>query len=163
MIYPFFETIFSFPQRRGAMEIHKWIEAKFVDRFSPPWNYIAALLGFLCLYIVPPTVISIIITQNSLIDITTIIVSLDWFMIAPIFYLTYYAVIGSAQALFAGFKANLKKYWKRLVYLIFSILMIISVVVSLYSYSMILFGGEQLKPSTQDEGISGFISNVSLG
>lgn len=160
VIYPFFETVFSFPQRRGAMEIHRWIEARFIDRFSPPWNYLAALLGFLGLYVVPPTVISIIITQNSLFNIATVIIFLDWFMIAPIFYLTYYAVIGSAQALFAGFKANLKKDWKRLVYLIFSILMIISVAVSLYSYSQIIFGNEQLKPSTQDEGISGFISYV---
>ncbi|MHA1728980.1 MAG: hypothetical protein ACTSWY_09635 [Promethearchaeota archaeon] len=157
-IYPFFETFFMAGRKGGAMEIQKWIETKIIDKFSPPWSYLIAFLGFLGLYIVPPTIISFFIIN----DFSIILVFLDWFMLAPIFYLTYYSTIGCSQAWFAGLKANLRKDKKRLLFFIFSIFVFISVIYNLIVYLPVFFGIEPLRPSFPGESgeFSGFIEMI---
>ena len=118
-VYPLLELLYMGKgSQDGAMEIQKWIENNIVDRFRPPFSYVVALTLYSAIYIVPPSIISyylVIIRQipySPAINMTpftmTAFIFLDWFMIMPIMYLTYYATIGSSQAWFAGLKANLR-------------------------------------------------------
>ncbi len=87
------------------------------------------------------------------------IVFLDWFMIMPILYLTYYATIGCSQAWFAGLKANLRKNKTRLVYFIFAIFTFLSTISNLIIYIPILFHPSLLEPAVPGEttGLGGFL------
>ncbi len=119
MIYPFAEILYMGKKTSdGAMEIQKWFENHIVDRFQPPFSYIIAILTFLFIYIVPPTVVIILFrrfgaeifsaTQTTQFKFMAVMmIYLDWFMLFPIAYLTYYSTIGSSQAFFIGLKRNL--------------------------------------------------------
>jgi hypothetical protein len=159
--YPFFEALYMGKRSQdGAMEFQRWLENHIIDRFSPPWSIFFALGIFVVLYIVPPFVITAILSLTG--PVQMILIFLDWFMIMPMAYLSYYATIGSSQAWFAGLRANLRRDRKRLIYFVFSIFMILSTVANLFIYLPYLLGIKPLEPSIpgEAEGIGGFIQTV---
>jgi len=101
VVYPFGEMLYMGQKTSdGAMEIQKWFENRIVDRFRPPFSYIIAILGFIIIYIGPPTIILLVFKMInaqvlSIVPIASFMVYFSWFMTFPIMYLTYYSTIGS--------------------------------------------------------------------
>ncbi|MHA1110659.1 MAG: hypothetical protein ACTSRE_06120 [Promethearchaeota archaeon] len=158
VIYPFGELLYMGQKTSdGAMEIQKWLENNIVDRFQPPWSYMIALLGFLILYLVPPfLIIQLLPVVYGQVGADMLshpysiyYVFIDWFMLFPIMYLTYYATIGSSQALLIGLKKNLRKAnRKRIIYFIIALIAIITTITGLISNVPKLFNPSLLDTST---------------
>ncbi|MHA1341981.1 MAG: HEAT repeat domain-containing protein [Promethearchaeota archaeon] len=172
-VYPLIEMLYMGKKTQdGAMEIQKWIENNLVDRFKEPWSYFFAFFLFICIYIIPPSIISYYliiirgIPYNPAINISpltmTTIIFLDWFMIFPLMYLTYYATIGSSQAFFAGLKANLRKNKTRLIYFIFAIFTFISAISNFIIYVPALFNPGSIEMAIPGEttGFGGFLQQI---
>ncbi|MHA1898718.1 MAG: hypothetical protein ACTSU2_15105 [Promethearchaeota archaeon] len=170
IIYPFFESL-SLGKRgeNGAMEIQRWIENRFINRFEPPISYLMSMLGFFIIYIIPPIILSYIFFRTT--NLSSLLIShpiifylifLDWFMIFPMMYLSYYSTIGASQEFFKGLKANLRRDRKQLFYFVISIFMIISVVVNLFIYVPVLLNPTNLRPQIPGEtsGFGGLLQNV---
>lgn len=172
-IYPLIEILYMGKgSQDGAMEIQKWIENNIVDRFRVPFSYIIAFTLWAVIFIVPPSIISYVLLYKleilsapgiNMSAVTLVmIVFLDWFMIMPLLYLTYYATIGCSQAWFAGLKANLRKNKTRLVYFIFAIFTFLSTISNLIIYIPILIHPSLLEPAVPGEttGLGGFIQQL---
>ena len=59
LFYPLYEyLVLAAPGEDGAMEIQQWIESKIIDRTTPPISYFVAILLYLFLVILPPSITS---------------------------------------------------------------------------------------------------------
>ncbi|MBN2155974.1 MAG: hypothetical protein JW776_08025 [Candidatus Lokiarchaeota archaeon] len=169
VIYPFGELFYMGQKTNdGAMEIQKWVEKNIIDRFQPPWSYMVGILTFFVIYLIPPYLITRLLpvmyssVGSDMLNhpLSIYFVFLDWFMLFPIIYLTYYATIGTSQALFIGLKRNLRKAErKRIFYLITAFIAIITTILNLINYIPLLFrpGSLTTEISQAGEGAIGFL------
>lgn len=146
IFYSFIEYILlAQPSQDGPMEIQRWIEKTFIDRFHPPWSYIMALIVFFIVVLLAPLITTKISLQfwtglpyNAKIWLV-VLIFLVWIMLGPIFYLSYYSQIGIAQSFYRGRKINLKKDKKSAFFYYIAILGIINTFYSFGKYLILIF------------------------
>jgi hypothetical protein len=166
--YPFYEyLLLAQPSQEGPMEIQRYLETKFIDRFSPPWSYGAAMIQIVVIVILTPLITSLIAVKTwdypPAISTGWVIglIFMVWVLLGPIFYLNYYGNIGVTQAYFRGRRVEYKKDKKTKIFYYFAVFIIISSVYSFIKYVSILWGEfptpDYLK-SLEDQ--SGFIKSL---
>lgn len=89
IIYPLWEIYYlGRPTSDSVTDFHKFLETKFLDRFSGIKVYIATILLYLGIYILPILIITAITAKG----IGSIV--FFWFLIFPLFFLNYFAASG---------------------------------------------------------------------
>lgn len=146
VFYSFLEYILmARPSQDAPMEIQRWIEKVFIDRFRPPWSYLMAIFLFIFIVLLAPAITSRLSLQywtalpSNGKTWLTIIIFLGWIMLGPIFYLSYYSQIGIAQAYYRGRKINRKKDKKGAFFYYIAILGIIMTVYSFFKTLILIF------------------------
>ncbi len=143
--YSIFEyTLMAKDSADAPMEIQRWIEKTFIDRFRAPWSWLMAIIVFFVVVLLAPIITSFLSVQywgylppNALKWII-VVVFLLWIMMGPIFFLSYYSQIGIAQAFFRGKKSNLKKNKKTAFFYYIAMLGIITTVYSFFKILILL-------------------------
>jgi len=145
--YSFYEYIMlARTGQEGPMEVQRWIETHFIDRFNPPLSYLAALILFFIIVLLAPTISSYLAIKHW--DVPEYftpawiigLILLMWLTLGPIFYLNYYATSGLAQTYFRGRRTNLKKDKKTAIFYILAIISMITTVYGFFKYIPMLFG-----------------------
>lgn len=133
------------PSQDAPMEIQRWIEKNFIDRFRVPFSYFTAILLFFLIVILPPFLFSRLslqywsgLTPNAKFWLQ-FLVFMVWFMLGPIMYLSYYSQIGIAQAFFRGRKIDRKKDKKSAFFYYIAILGIITTVYTFFKVLFLIF------------------------
>ncbi len=107
IIYPLWEIIFlGRPTSDSVHEFHRFIETKILDRFSGKMAYFVSFLIFILVYLCPVFIIYLIFPDYKVGEILFM-----WFLIFPLFFLSYYAAIGHGATI-------LKKTYKNIHYLL---------------------------------------------
>ncbi|MHA1672665.1 MAG: hypothetical protein ACTSYI_03475 [Promethearchaeota archaeon] len=145
IFYSLFEyTLMARDSSDAPMEIQRWIEKTFIDRFRAPWSWFMAIIVFFVVVLLTPIITSFFSVQywgylppNALKWII-VVVFLLWIMMGPIFFLSYYSQIGIAQAFFRGKKSNLKKNKKTAFFYYIAILGILTTVYSFFKILILI-------------------------
>ncbi|TFH31304.1 MAG: hypothetical protein E4G98_00295, partial [Promethearchaeota archaeon] len=145
IFYSLFEYILMARDSADApMEIQRWIEKTFIDRFRAPWSWFMAILVFFVVVLLTPIITSFLSVQywsylpSNARTWIVILVFLLWIMMGPIFFLSYYSQIGIAQAYFRGKKSNLKKNKKTAFFYYIAILGLITTVYSFFKILILI-------------------------
>ncbi len=139
------------PSQDAPMEIQRWIEKTFIDRFRPPWSYLVAFIIFVVIVLLAPFITARLSLQlwtnfppNAKIWLI-ILIFMSWIMLGPIFYLSYYSQIGIVQAYFRGRKINKKKDKKGA---FFYYIALLGIFMTVYSFIKILILIFDARPDT---------------
>ncbi len=161
--YPLYEyLVLAAPGEGGIMEIQQWIEEKIIDRTTPPISYFVAILLYLFLVILPPSITSYValnfwdIPPNLSPGWAIGLIFFVWILLGPMFYLSYYSKIGAAHSFFRGRRVNRKKDKKTGFWYWIAILTIFSTVWAFIQYVPILWG-DFPEPSNPAEAQREFI------
>ncbi len=146
-LYSFYEYLSLADQGQGGpMEVQRWIEGKFIDPLHSPWSYFMSFFIFFSITILIPLFTSLITLDTWEIPIdfkrqwVVPLIFMDWLLLGPIFYLSYYARIGATQSFLRARKVNLKKNRSYILIYIAMGLIIISSISALFTYLPILWG-----------------------
>ncbi|WP_371805259.1 hypothetical protein [Candidatus Lokiarchaeum ossiferum] len=153
LFYPLYEYLkLASPGQQGATEIQRHLESRYIDRFNPPWSYIAAIVLFFFIVLLAPIITSIIATNQwnipeNITDSWAIrLIFFVWLLLGPMFYLSYYSNIGAVQTFFRGRRVNLKNDKKLAIFYGVAILTFISSVWSFFQYIIPIITNTYPKP-----------------
>jgi HEAT repeat protein len=99
VIYPLWEIFFlARPTSDSVHELHKFLETRILDRFPGNIGYFISFIIFLIMYIVPVfllhAVLNIIFPGVNVTEVAFI-----WFLLFPLFFLSYYAALGQISGI----------------------------------------------------------------
>jgi len=94
LIYPLWEVIFlGRPTSDSVHDFHKFLESKILDRFKGKIAYLVSFCIFIVIYILPVIVFTLLLNYNF-IEILFV-----WFLLFPLFFLSYFAANGIVSAI----------------------------------------------------------------
>lgn len=171
VIYPFYEYLLLGRRTDDApMEVQRWIESHIINRVNPPGSYFVAILMFILIVLLVPTIISLYaiyilhipeVYQGHISAAWTAgIIFADWVLIGPIFYLSYYAKIGTSQAFFQGLRLKIKRNTVTVLFFIFALISIISSISGFIQYIPIIWGQFPQASANYSELNTGFFDSL---
>ncbi len=167
IFYPLYEyLVLAAPGEDGSMEIQQYLESKIIDRTAPPISYFVAILLYLVIVIIPPTITSYVALEfwdiPSYLNAGWIIglIFLVWIFLGPMFYLSYYSKIGAAHSFFRGRRVNRKKDKKTGFWYWVAILIIFNTVWAFIQFIPILWGNFPEPSSNPLEAQGDFIPRL---
>ncbi len=172
VIYPFYEYLLLGRRTDDApMEVQRWIESHIINRVNPPGSYFVAILMFILIVLLVPTIISLYaiyilhipeVYQGHISAAWTAgIIFADWVLIGPIFYLSDHAKIGTSQAFFQGLRLKIKRNTVTVLFFIFALISIISSISGFIQYIPIIWGQFPQASANYSELNTGFFDSQS--
>jgi hypothetical protein len=174
-VYPLIEYILLAKRtEEGPMEIQKWFERRIINRYKAPWSYFIAIFLYVAVVFGPPVILSLIAryaglpAQLGMEEMWVyIFIFAAYIFLGPIFYLSYYSTIGSAQLFFRGaLIMKTRKKWKKSKHIFtkilffISILSLISSITNLISAFPILWGDYPTLTTSYKDVEHGFLEST---
>ncbi len=101
IVYPLWEVFFlGKPTSDSVHDFHKFLESKILDRFQGNIAYFVSFLIFIVIYIIPIFLIS------HFANLEFFQVSFMWFLVFPLFFLSYFAASGTVSGIIGATYTN---------------------------------------------------------